>query len=168
MNRAHYIGVKCLYWLFIGQPHNRLRREMEDEIRPNATHNPLDSRQLAYVSNRVRLDSLRKLQLREQTWLRRRRQRKAVHLGAKRQQPLAEPRALETGMSRHEDTSTGIGVHQTFHGALPSLHICSSICFSRNVSIGCQKPLCLYAISCPAFAMRSSGSRSSIWLSPSM
>ena len=68
---------------------------------------------------------------------------------------LAQPRALEAGMSRHEHFLALIKrqielLHfaHTFHGALPDAHSCSSFCFSRSVSMHCQKPWWMYPTSC--------------------
>ena len=51
---------------------------------------------------------------------------------------------------------------QTFHGACPPSQSDSRSCFSRRVSIGCQKPVCRNTINCPSAASNSSGSRSRI------
>jgi SAM-dependent methyltransferase len=58
--------------------------------------------------------------------------------------------------------------HQIFQGAAPDAHISSSTTLSRSVSIGCQKPECLYAASFASCASRSIGSRSQTVSSPSM
>jgi len=57
---------------------------------------------------------------------------------------------------------------QVFHGGSPFCHICSRMTFSRNVSIHCQKDVCLYAMSCPSRASRCSGSCSHMVWSPSI
>src|SRR5450830_1071498 len=49
---------------------------------------------------------------------------------------------------------------QFFQAALPLFQRSSSSIFSRNVSIGCQKPSCLKAKICPSLANFSIGCRS--------
>src|SRR5262249_16823228 len=54
--------------------------------------------------------------------------------------------------------------HHRFQGGAPDNHSRSSPCLSRNVSMHCQKPSCLYPASCPSpvsLSKRSTSSRSS-------
>jgi hypothetical protein len=41
---------------------------------------------------------------------------------------------------RYEDAADSVRIYHVFHGALPVAQSSSSLCLSRNVSIGCQKP----------------------------
>lgn len=79
-------------------------------------------------------------------------------------QPEAQPAAFEAGMPGKKRTPAApeslIRHHQTFQGALPRAHKSSSWFLSRNVSIGCQKPLCSKAISWPSAANWHNGSAS--------
>ena len=87
----------------------------------------------------------------------------ADHLVASRLQHRHQHGADVTVMSCHEHSHC-----HTFHGASPLSHSRSSMTLSRIVSMHAQKSVCLYAISCPSAARRSSGSRSNSVSSPSM
>src|SRR3989344_5829909 len=58
--------------------------------------------------------------------------------------------------------------YQSFQGALPLAQTSSSTFLSRKVSIGCQKPVCLKALSSPPSARRCMGSLSQTVSSPLM
>ena len=55
--------------------------------------------------------------------------------------PEREPAALESRVAGQEDPSPLPRIYHVFHGALPLAQSSSSLCLSRSVSIGCQKPL---------------------------
>ena len=68
--------------------------------------------------------------------------------GPRVHQHPAEPAALEAGVpgDQHPLPPVKCQLHQsshTFQGALPDCQSCSSSCFSRRVSMHCQKPSCL-------------------------
>ena len=86
----------------------------------------------------------------EKVRLRRRLQAVARDLGPGHQQHLAEPAALEAGVTGDEHPLAAVKFrivmyhHQSSHffqGALPVASIFSRTCFSRAVSMHCQKPL---------------------------
>lgn len=127
MHRAEHIGGEGLDRLFVRQPNQRLRREMEDHLRPDPIDHALDRRQVADIGDVV-IDQIADPRRLEQAWIGRRRQRQTRDLGPELMQPERQPATLEAGMAGDEDTPSlpagrpDRAAHQTFHGASSRLH----------------------------------------------
>ena len=82
---------------------------MEHEIRLYISHDTHDGIEVSNIGYDMGLDAFCKLQLRKKARMRRWWQGEPVHVGAQRQKPLAQPRALEARVARHEDPFAPVG-----------------------------------------------------------
>ena len=119
VDRAHHIRFEGLRRLLIREPHERLRREMENEIGLHAAHRAHEQIEIAHIADRMGCDSLRELQLVEEARPRGRFKGETMHLRAEREQPLAQPRALEARMPRNENPLVFI---EAFHAVFSFQH----------------------------------------------
>ena len=167
---AHDVDVEGFRGLGVAAPHQRLRRQMEDDLRIAVRHRAAQGVGVANVGDLAVAEAADVGSV-EQVMVPLRRQRVAGYPGAHLRQPECQPAALEAGMAGQQDALAGpegrvdAAVaeprhYQTRQGASPRSHIASSARFSRSVSIGCQKPSCWKQASSPAAARRSIGSRS--------
>ena len=138
----------------------RLGREMQDDVGPRDLQALCELVAIANVADaglHIRAD----IRVVEQARMRGRRQRIASDARTEGLQEQRKPAALEARVPREENAfarpeSRSHG--HVFQGASPDFQSASSRFFSRNVSIGCQKELCLKARSWPSFASVWSGS----------
>ena len=141
---SHHVGVERLHWFAIGKADERLRRQVEDEIRIHRSDRLRKCPAVTDVADGVRGDAFRKPELIEERRLRWRLLRKPVDFRPEREQPLAKPRSLEPRVPRHEDTPSAIAIENHFqnlvHGAIPSFHSLFRSSYSRPVSMHCQNP----------------------------
>ena len=107
---AHHVRRERLHWFAVGKPHERLCREVENEVRIRRGNRLRERLAVTDVADRVRGDAFRKPELVEERRLRRRFQRKPVDLRPERQQPLAKPRALETRVPSHKNAPPAITI----------------------------------------------------------
>ena len=103
VDRSHHVGGVSLHRLSIGKAHQRLRRQMEDKVRPCSGHRALNSRQIPNIAGLVVCNPARQLELLKQGRFGRRGERKPVDLRPEGEKPLAQPAALEPGVSGDKD-----------------------------------------------------------------
>ena len=132
VDRSGDVGGKGFGRLGIAFQHQRLRGEVEHELRAGGLECCRQRRGIAHIADRVS-DPRRDPGLLKQTGIGRRGQRIAMHLRAQPFQPQAQPRSLEAGMSgdKHPAAAVNIAKHQRFQGAWPLSHISLSIFHSR-------------------------------------
>ena len=132
MGGAHDICGVSFQRLLVGVADERLRREVEHEIRLDAEDGFFHRFRLPHVAGFV-ADELGDVQLFKQRWLGGRRQGEAVDFGAQLHEPAREPRAFEAGVAGEPD---GLALecvgehHQIFQGALPSAQSLFRYCVS--------------------------------------
>ncbi len=144
MRRAHRVGREGRERVAVARPHQRLRREMEDDLRPRRAHRGGGRGGVAQVDDPAGEHSV---EVGEPVQaLVRGGEREPGDVGAEPLQPERQPRALEAGVAGEEDALAAPecraagAAHQRFQGARPDCHSSSSRFLSRSVSIGCQKP----------------------------
>ncbi|MCY1527181.1 hypothetical protein D9M68_622400 [compost metagenome] len=162
VHRAHHVGGIGLHRIDVGTPYQRLGGQVEHHFGRELVQGSAQCTEVAHVADQ-RIRGRARHSQRMQAGLGGRRQCVASDNGTVLAQPQREPAALEARVPREEDALAAPERRchsQTFHGARPHAHSSSRWVLSRSVSIGCQKPPCLKAASCPSAARRSSGSRS--------
>ena len=171
VGRPHHVRFVGQERLLVAQPHQRLRRHVNDDLGAGFLEDSLQEPEIADVAHHTPHPAFQLRQL-EKARHGRGGQRIAREIGPEIAEPGREPGALEAGMAGQKDAltlpETRIDHAQTFQEALPSAQSFSSSFLSRSVSIGRQKPSCLKAPSWPSRARPSSGSRSQIVESPSL
>lgn len=122
MHRTHHVRRIGSDRVIIGMPDQRLRGEMENDLRTGClNHRPHHGR-VPHIALDVR-HTRRHARRREQARIGGRSQGQPRHVGPERLQPEAEPTPLEAGMARDENAAALPDVvHQRFHGALPAFH----------------------------------------------
>ena len=173
MHRAHDIGGVGLDRARIGGAHQRLGRQVEDDLRANPPR-------LAASAARSRMspircvDAARRRAAARTGWARSAAPAQSPHLGARARcsqsasQPPLKP-VWPVTRTRRPRQKLGMSCSSPdLPRRLAAAHSSSRCCLSRSVSIGCQKPSWRKAISCPSRASVSSGSRSQTSSSPCM
>src|SRR6185437_13212777 len=152
----------------------RLRGQMEDDLRPGRLDQRCNRRRIANIA-KFAVTKHGSGRLREKIGDRRRRQADARYARPQPMQPERKPRTFETAVAREQDTLAAPERHrwrarqcQIFHGALPDDQSSSNMLLSRSVSIACQKPRCSNAIIWPMAARRTMGELSQLTSSLSM
>jgi hypothetical protein len=106
----------------VGLPHQRLRREMEDDLRLEVSRALQQRLGVADVSAAI-LDQLPEAERGKKARLRMRVERVAANFGTQGRQPKREPSALETRVAGHQDAAPAPPRdHQVFHGAFSDAH----------------------------------------------
>ncbi len=105
MRRAHDVGGVGFQRMFVGVANERLRREVEDEIRPRAENGFFYCGRIADIGNFV-FDKVFNLKLRKNRRRGGGRLRKTVNTGAKLNEPACEPGPFESGVTGKPDGFT--------------------------------------------------------------
>ena len=145
MDGPHHVRFVGIDRLLIACAHDRLRCQMQHDLRPCFVKDPGQMRQVPDIPDNAAHFS-RDARQGKQIRGRRRFQGISGENGSGVEQRPAHPGAFEPRVSCYQDPFVVIKavVHQsahTFQGALPSSHIFSSISFSRSVSMHCQNPV---------------------------
>ena len=102
VHRAHHVGGVGGHRRAVRQAHQRLRRQVQHDLRLAALHGAAHGVEIADVAQ-GRLQAVGHPRLVEQAGRGGRCQRQALHLGAQRLQPQGQPTALEAGVTGEED-----------------------------------------------------------------
>ena len=150
MQAAHNVGGPGAQWIPVAAPYQGLGSQMDHDLRLRPEHQNLEGLEVGKIADLVMptmtggpgRNQLTE-EIRGRFWFK----SEGPHLGAELLQPEQQPTALETGVTceQHPPTSPEKGVnrhHHTFQGALAFTQRSSKCTRSRNVSIGCQKPVC--------------------------
>ena len=140
MRRSHHIGRISSQWIGIRTPHQRLCSKMEYHLWRKLGHRRFELCTVANIAANILKNSANR-GCGKQIWSRLRIKRVPANQRSARSQPKREPPTLESGVASEENPSPLPRIYHVFHGALPLAHRSSSLCFSRSVSIACQKPL---------------------------
>ena len=117
IGRAHHVHVQRLARLLVCEPDDRLCGEVEDDIRLGLGKRITQAGRIPDIRLDVG-DALAHAGDIEQGRLGRGRKGVAGDLGPERTKPQRQPRPLETGVPRHEDTPAGVSA------AKQMLHVC--------------------------------------------
>ena len=102
----HHICRKRLHGLTVARPHNRLRREVKDDLRPRRSKRASECIGIAHIAAQIaQLLQNAKPTERLPSALRRRIECKARHLCPRPEEQEGKPHALKARMSREEDVS---------------------------------------------------------------
>ncbi len=107
---AEHVGRDGFHRLAVGNAHERLRGEVENELGLPVANRVLKLMRIPDVLNGVLHPALQFE--REEQRLLRRGQRQSVHVCAEAEQPFAKPRALETSMAGDEHALAGVGAQR--------------------------------------------------------
>ena len=118
----HHICRERLHGLAVTRPHNRLRREVKDDLRPRRGKRASKCIGIAHIAAQIaQLLQNAKPTERLPSALRRRIECKSCHLCPRPEEQEGKPHALKACMSREEDTLSPIET-QIFHNIFPLTH----------------------------------------------
>jgi hypothetical protein len=131
VNGAEHVARERLDGLGVGAAHQRLRREVKNDLGARFFDGRGERASIAYVSEN-RAHAICDVRVLEQVRFAIRRQRETRDRSFQVLEPRAQPAAFEAGVARDEDALSSpkcalFWLHQVFHGARPPSH-----CFSSN------------------------------------
>ena len=118
----HHICRKRLHGLAVTRPHNRLRREVKDDLRPRRSKRASECIGIAHIAAQIAqlLQNAKPTECLSSA-LCRRIECKTRHLCPRPEEQEGKPHALKARMSREEDTLSPIET-QIFHNIFPLTH----------------------------------------------
>ena len=166
VHRAHHIGVEGRARLAIARAHQRLGRQMKNDLRPRGLDEAGERRGIANIAKMAVGKALRPSASVKKVGRRRRRQadarsprRPADASQSVSQEPLKPVWPVSRTRLPRQNEALGTFVNARFSMALCRMpRVLPTSFLSRNVSIGCQKPRCSKAIIWPMAASRRSAS----------
>src|ERR1035438_4403866 len=139
MDGAHDVCCVGAHWVGIRATDKRLCCQVKNNFGGKFGHCCFETVAVPHIAANV-FENIAYVCCRKHIWLRRRVKRKSPNPRPFARQPKRKPTPLEASMPREENSPPKPWIHHVFHGALPLAQSSSSLCLSRSVSIGCQKP----------------------------